>query len=428
MVRSGARARGGAARTTRPDGRAEAPSKVKSRMSSKSFDLSVIEKLFAERNALRADEKYVEADSIRNRLRTEFNVKLYDREHMWVLKSQYGADAELNGYDSVWQERASSLRFVSLEACLARTISWPHVPRLQTYRSLNGKRIDERHKLAEQLGMEMVAQVEQAWSGTVLLVEKPYLDGFVTGFLRGCDARTSSSSSAAAPSRPFVLLAVNGGDGPLGSELQRSIAALPGLSACYAHNLHRPASAEHAQLFHPLPLGAMPINSMSHGDQLLSRARAEAKPWHERDRRLLIAPMKLNSRSRKAYIEVLMQPDFAGCVRIVSDRLPLADFLQLIAQHQSTLSPPGRGYDCFRTWQALSVGTVPLVPEDPAFDMRLLDLGPQTLPAPDELRPDVLATILGALAEPDERATQIGYWEQRWAAHNTEARDSTSRA
>ena len=49
---------------------------------------------------------------------------------------------------------------------------------------------------------------------------------------------------------------------------------------------------------------------------------------------------------------------------------------------ESTLSPPGRGYDCFRTWQALAVGTVPLVPEDPAYDARLLELGQRRLPPP----------------------------------------------
>ena len=36
-------------------------------------------------------------------------------------------------------------------------------------------------------------------------------------------------------------------------------------------------------------------------------------------------------------------------------------------------SPPGNGYDCFRTWEALGVGTVPIVHDDGVFDMRLFD-------------------------------------------------------
>ena len=97
--------------------------------------------------------------------------------------------------------------------------------------------------------------------------------------------------------------------------------------------------------------------------------------------------------------------------------MPLADFLTLLSQHQSTLSPPGRGYDCFRTWQALAVGTVPLVPEDPAYDARLLELGQRRLPPPNELTPQDLAELLSGLAAPDETSTQIGFWEQRWASH-----------
>ena len=214
-----------------------------------------------------------------------------------------------------------------------------------------------------------------------------------------------------------MLLAVNGGDGPLGAELQSRISALPGLKACYVHNLTR-CDGPHAELFFPLPLGAMPINSMEQGDQLLSRVRAEAPPFAERDRRLLVAPMKLNSRQRARYLDLLQRPEFAPHVRIVaSERLPLAEFLALISQHQCTLSPPGRGYDCFRTWQALAVGTVPLVPEDPVYDARLFELGPRRLPPPDRLTPTGLAEVLGALTAPDETSTQIGYWEQRWAAH-----------
>jgi hypothetical protein len=32
-----------------------------------------------------------------------------------------------------------------------------------------------------------------------------------------------------------------------------------------------------------------------------------------------------------------------------------------MAECQFVVSPPGRGYDCYRTWEALAVGCVPIV-------------------------------------------------------------------
>ena len=39
-------------------------------------------------------------------------------------------------------------------------------------------------------------------------------------------------------------------------------------------------------------------------------------------------------------------------MRVERGRLALEDYLRLLSEHQATLSPPGRGFDCFRTWQA----------------------------------------------------------------------------
>ena len=80
-------------------------------------------------------------------------------------------------------------------------------------------------------------------------------------------------------------------------------------------------------------------------------------------------------------LEALFSELYAGVralVHIVTARLELEDFLRLISRHKAVLSPPGRGYDCCRTWQAVAVGTVPLVVNDAAFDQRLhMGLGPQ---------------------------------------------------
>ena len=56
--------------------------------------------------------------------------------------------------------------------------------------------------------------------------------------------------------------------------------------------------------------------------------------------------------ARTAYIETLGRAEYRHLVRVERGRLALEDFLRLISEHQATLSPPGRGFDCFRTWQA----------------------------------------------------------------------------
>ena len=100
----------------------------------------------------------------------------------------------------------------------------------------------------------------------------------------------------------------------------------------------------------------------------------------------------------------------AGCSRV-----------RPASRDRCTLSPPGKGYDCFRTWQALAVGTVPLVLRDERFDGRLLHgTGPVCLPPPEELSPAALGTMLDGLAEPSARASaqlEMAHWRRTWEAH-----------
>ena len=106
-------------------------------------------------------------------------------------------------------------------------------------------------------------------------------------------------------------------------------------------------------------------------------------------------------------------------MRVERGRLALEDFLRLISEHQATLSPPGRGFDCFRTWQALALGTVPLVVDSGSFDARLLHgTGPQLITSPDELTPDSLGALLAGLSDPAPHAphVEMAHWRRVWEA------------
>jgi hypothetical protein len=100
----------------------------------------------------------------------------------------------------------------------------------------------------------------------------------------------------------------------------------------------------------------LPLGLPGADEAALEAAVAGALPWADRDRRLLVPPMKCTCRLRAGYLAHLSRPEFAHLVHLERERLPLLDFLRLLARHRAVLSPPGKGYDCLRTWQVLAVG------------------------------------------------------------------------
>lgn len=57
-----------------------------------------------------------------------------------------------------------------------------------------------------------------------------------------------------------------------------------------------------------------------------------------------------------------MQRNFPG---VDNSSVPPERYWTLLAKHKFALSPPGNGLDCHRTWEALMVGTIPVVLETP---------------------------------------------------------------
>ena len=317
--------------------------------------------------------------------------------------------AEAAGYydcDEAWVSQMRALKFISAETCLASTSFCEH-SRLPRYRDLPPA---EAFETAVDFG-RIIFGALAAGPPAVVCVFKPYLDGFVEGFA----AAAAAASSTVGCATPFVLLCVNGGDKPLSRAMQGVLNSLPGLRACFATNLLSPADP---RCFRPLPIGLAGGSDGHFFEASLAAAAAAGPLWEARDCRLLVPPMKRNGRGkvRDAYIDVLSRPEFAPLVHIVHERLPLRDFLALLARHRCALSPPGRGYDSFRTWQAVALGTVPLVTVDAAFDARLYeDRGPVVVPRPEDLTPDRLREILAA-ASPPTAAHISALTMEHWAA------------
>ncbi|CAE8621082.1 unnamed protein product, partial [Polarella glacialis] len=298
------------------------------------------------------------------------------------------------GHGGAWCMKYSASSMLTIETCLVHADSWPYTPSLKRYREVSQR---DRHSVAADFGRRLGTALTEEGQPAVVCVEKPYLDGFIEGVAQTIGV-------------PFVLLALNGGDEPLTCDMQARLAQLPCLKACFGNNLHQP---QDGHFFRPMPIGIT-------AESLLYRVKIAARPWEERDSRLLMAPMRMNNRLRGRYMEVLSSPCYSHIVRIVAGRLTHEEFLVLLSEHQSVLSPPGRGYDCGRTWQALAVGTVPLVVNEESFDQRLLlDMGPEYIPLPDQLRPDLLEDILAQLHNPDRYAdrVEIQYWQTLWRSY-----------
>mmetsp|Transcript_72381 Transcript_72381/g.132485 ORF Transcript_72381/g.132485 Transcript_72381/m.132485 type:complete len:394 (+) Transcript_72381:80-1261(+) len=254
----------------------------------------------------------------------------------------------------------------------------------------------------------------------VLFIERAYLNPFI-----------SKVMFRATPPVPYVILAVNG-DEPLTHELQDRLRNLKGLRAVYASNLHVPksdskAGSRFSPSFHPMPfgLGYHAFFSASTGvwEPQVFEIRQSALAWEKRDGRLFLTAETLQHNPiRGLYEQELSKPAYKDLVviRPPSARNPISVYLKKISEHKAVLSPPGGGYDCHRTWEALAVGSVPLVLWNESFDKRLFEhTGVRYIPHPSDLSPAILKQILSNITNPAKYAYKlnVSFWRTAWHSH-----------
>lgn len=239
--------------------------------------------------------------------------------------------------------------------------------------------------------------------------------------------------------RPFVLVAVDG-DAPFDRSLQERVGTIQGLRACYATNMEAPTTphkfhampvglafhqTQHYSLWYPIPLTLkyrFPVYTADGGvfEGAIRRAVAMAPPFAKRKKQVLMASMSDSSQPRREIRALLRKPEFAHLVHIVDERLSITRLLTLIGEYQAVLSPPGVGYDCFRTWESLAMGSVPIVVRDEAFDLRHIEAAGAVFAPKDALTPRKLEALLGGLSDPRAKAMSIlgiSEWQSRWWSH-----------
>ena len=108
----------------------------------------------------------------------------------------------------------------------------------------------------------------------------------------------------------------------------------------------------------PIPIGVeRPGVGKSSDYAAIIRAREKRKDCPPRKKYLLAINPNTNPACRMPITERLKG---IGAVTVVYD-LSFEDYLDAIVDHEFVISPPGNGYDCHRTWEALYIGAIPIV-------------------------------------------------------------------
>ena len=173
---------------------------------------------------------------------------------------------------------------------------------------------------------------------------------------------------------PFVLVSGNHvaeiSARNLGEGLMARILDHPHLIRWYAQNL----AMSHPRL-HPMPLGLDYHTIASHGrpdwgaqaspvaqEALLMRLRAEVPPLEERDPLSYSNWHFMPENGDRADVLQALPP---GVTFYEPEPLERAASWKRNAGYAFTISPRGRGMDCHRTWEAIVLGAVPVIPDLP---------------------------------------------------------------
>ena len=312
-----------------------------------------------------------------------------------VSPAKVSADEHGDRWTFPLDPRCRSLKFISPCTYMAQSEFWYRAPR-------PGHRAPRND----------TERAPRALAEGLLMAEKPVVAFVEMRYLPQVLDLLNTASTA-----PFVLITA-GSDAPLTHELQRRLMKLPGFQACYSTNLHQPPE-QLKEIFFPLPVGFLPNRLNAHNEALLERSRAQAAQFAERDARLLV-PWMRSWKLRRNYRSVLEKKEFQDLV-LVMDRVSFPEYLVRLGRHRCVLSPPGKGYDCTRTWESLAMGSMPLILRDETFDMRIYDKASiRSIPPPEDLTPDCLAELLS-----DTKATEsidtshlwVQHWTRLWHQH-----------
>lgn len=116
-----------------------------------------------------------------------------------------------------------------------------------------------------------------------------------------------------------------------------------------------PCSLAHRK-FHPIPLGVWPHRPLYQKKAEMASLFAQLRATHKK--KLVYANFADWVHPERKKVKDLFA-DQAYCT--FRSRIPFVEYLHEMAEHKFTFSPRGLGPDCYRTWEALLVGSIPIV-------------------------------------------------------------------
>ncbi len=172
-----------------------------------------------------------------------------------------------------------------------------------------------------------------------------YVDNFsIKNFFRNIHPRINA---------PYILISHNGWPSIPGTLAQ--YLDDPKLIAWFGKNIDR----NHPKL-HPLPIGLVGINQPEGNINIVKAAIADAPPSTSRSTEKLVymnMTIRCNPKERGAALNALREKEFCQ----FSERKPFPQYIKELSQFRFVASPNGLGIDCHRTWEAMLVGTIPIV-------------------------------------------------------------------
>lgn len=111
---------------------------------------------------------------------------------------------------------------------------------------------------------------------------------------------------------------------------------------------------KHPKLF-AIPIGIENLSYYNHGIPELFAKRHSGK----RKNRVLFGFSVSTNPAVRGPIQTLLQK-ISTCDEI-TERLNSKQYIEKLREYQFVASPPGNGEDCIRTWEAMYVGTIPIV-------------------------------------------------------------------
>ena len=167
----------------------------------------------------------------------------------------------------------------------------------------------------------------------------------------------------------------------------------------------------------PLPIGIQRPNIGEFGDiEVLARQPRGARKF--KNWAYLNVWIGTNQEIRGNAVQILRDKPFCT-YRAPEARMGFGQYIDELVQHPFVISPPGRGLDCHRTWEALYCGVIPIVLQSPA-DREFKDLPILSVPSYDVLTEDFLKKAYSEIRSKTWNLDQLqaDYWKNRILKHH----------